>query len=52
MILADSILHTASMARWVSVDVTATHHTIFIPQVQARAGDRLSRQANSAHDLS
>jgi hypothetical protein len=35
MILADSILQTASMARCVSVAVTATDHTIFTPRVQA-----------------
>ena len=35
MMRADSILQTASMARWVSVDVTATHHTIFNRLVQA-----------------
>src|SRR5580704_3416867 len=34
MILADSILQTASIARWVSVAVTVTHHTIFNPPVQ------------------
>src|SRR5260370_35622669 len=39
MILADSILQTASMALCVSVAVTATHHTIFKPLVQARARD-------------
>jgi hypothetical protein len=37
MILADSILHTASMALCVLVAVTATHHTIFNPLVQAPA---------------
>ena len=36
MILADSILQTASMARCVSVAVTATHHTIFDSPAQAR----------------
>jgi len=35
--LADSILQTASMARCVSVAVTATHHIIFNRPVQARA---------------
>ncbi len=35
MILADSILQTASIARWVSVAVTATDHIIFAPSVQA-----------------
>jgi hypothetical protein len=35
MILADSILQTASMARWVGVDVTASHHTIFKSFAQA-----------------
>jgi hypothetical protein len=35
MILADSILQTASMARWVRVDVTVTHHTIFKSLAQA-----------------
>src|SRR5712691_3390530 len=34
MILADSILQIASIARCVSVAVTATHHTIFNPPVQ------------------
>jgi len=34
---ADSILHTASIARWVSVAVTATHHTIFKSFAQADA---------------
>lgn len=29
MILADSMRQTASMARWVVVDVTASHHTTF-----------------------
>src|SRR5216683_1517513 len=38
MILADSILQTASMARWVSVDVTATHHIIFNSPAQYRSG--------------
>ena len=36
MILADSILQTASMALCVLVAVTATHHTIFNPLAQAR----------------
>jgi len=36
MILADSILQTASMALCVSVAVMATHHTIFNPLVQAQ----------------
>ena len=40
MSLADSILQTASMARWVSAAVTATDHTIFNPSVQ-RPGARL-----------
>src|SRR5260370_3747441 len=40
MSLADSILQTASIARWVSVAVTATDHTIFNPSVQ-RPGARL-----------
>ena len=31
----DSIRQTASIARWVSVAVTATDHTIFNPSVQA-----------------
>lgn len=31
---ADSILHTASMARCVSVAVTATDHTMFRPSAQ------------------
>src|SRR6267154_1613103 len=29
MMRADSMRQTASMARWVSVEITATHHTIF-----------------------
>ena len=37
MILADSILQTASMALCELVAVTTTHHTIFNPLVQARA---------------
>jgi hypothetical protein len=42
MILADSILQTASMALCVSVAVTATHHIIFNPLVQARErGDHM-----------
>jgi hypothetical protein len=35
MILADSILQTASMAECVRVDVTATHHTTFKSFAQA-----------------
>jgi hypothetical protein len=31
---ADSILQTASIARWVSVAATATDHTIFNPSPQ------------------
>jgi hypothetical protein len=38
MILADSIRQTASMALCVLVAVTATHHTIFNPLVQAWPG--------------
>src|SRR5215831_1494040 len=34
MILGDSIFQTASMVRWVSVDIP-THHTMFDPQPQA-----------------
>src|ERR1700730_11906900 len=37
MILADSILQTASIARCVSVAATATDHTIFTPSVQTEA---------------
>ena len=37
MSFADSILQTASMARWVSVAVMATDQTIFDPPVQATA---------------
>src|SRR6476620_10561598 len=37
MSLGDSILQTASMARWVSVAVTTTDHTIFDPPVQVEA---------------
>jgi hypothetical protein len=36
MSLGDSILQTASIARWVSVAVTATDHTIFGPAAQGR----------------
>jgi hypothetical protein len=36
MILADSILQTASMVLCMSVAVTATNHTIFNAVVQAR----------------
>ena len=43
MILADSILQTASMARCVSVTVTATDHTTFDPPVQAGATKPLLR---------
>src|SRR2546425_4481148 len=43
MILADSILQTASMARCVSVTVTATHHTIFNPSAQVEAPRLLLR---------
>jgi len=43
MILADSILQTASMALCVSVAVMATHHTIFNPVVQARDAGILLR---------
>jgi hypothetical protein len=44
MILADSIRQTASMVRWISVRVTATHHTIFDPlaQVRIRSGYRFA----------
>src|SRR2546426_5626495 len=41
MSLADSILQTASIARCVSVAVTATDQTIFIPPVQDRDTPRL-----------
>src|SRR5437016_3600446 len=37
MSLADSILQTASIARWVSEAVMTTDHTIFDPPVQAQA---------------
>jgi len=30
MMRADSMRQTASMARWVSVEVTDTHHTTFL----------------------
>jgi hypothetical protein len=40
MILADSILQTASMARCVSVAVTASDQNIFDPQVQGRGARR------------
>src|SRR5437667_1138492 len=43
MSLADSILQTASMARCVSVTVTATHHTIFNPSAQVEAPRLLLR---------
>jgi hypothetical protein len=35
MMRADSIRQTASMALWVAVEVTATHHTIFKTFAQA-----------------
>src|SRR5512143_2626806 len=38
---ADSILQTASIARWVSEAVTASDHTIFNPSVEDRAKPRL-----------
>jgi len=39
MMRADSMRQTASMALWVAVEVTATHHTIFKSFAQAdRAG--------------
>src|ERR1700677_2811398 len=44
MILGDSILQTASIACWVSpAMVTANHHTIFNPTVQAKG---LSQRAS------
>ena len=52
MIRADSILQTASIARCVWVAVTATHHTIFNPPVQAgrvaTASSRPSVRASAA----
>src|SRR6266487_5406277 len=41
MSLGASILQTASIARWVSVAVTATDHTIFPPRLQDRGAPRL-----------
>jgi len=38
MSLGDSILQTASMARWVSEDVTAFDYSTVVPPVQAEAG--------------
>ena len=38
MSLADSILQTASIARWVSDTVTVSNHTIFLRQCKAEAG--------------
>src|SRR6267154_4376489 len=38
MMRADSMRQTASMARWVSVEVTDTHHTIFKTFVQGGWG--------------
>src|SRR3989442_1312045 len=43
MTLADSIRQTASMARWVSVAVTATNHTIFDPRGKPRHIRRAGR---------
>src|SRR5579871_784267 len=43
MSLTDSILQTASMARWVSVAVTATDQTIFALSVQVRTLMQLLR---------
>ena len=40
MMWADSMRQTASMALWVAVEVTATHHTIFKSFVQANRGSR------------
>jgi hypothetical protein len=39
MSLGDSILQTASIARWISVAGTATDHTIFDSEAQAGSGD-------------
>src|SRR5215470_5294507 len=47
MILADSIRQTASMARWVGVDMTAAHHTTFPLGAQATIGNRNSAPAGS-----
>jgi hypothetical protein len=45
MILGDSIRQTASIARCVSVDVTATHHTTFAFVAQAnRAASEMRRE--------
>jgi len=52
MILADSILQTASMALCVLVAVTATHHTIFNPLVQAGARGDYLMAAIDARDCS
>src|SRR5229473_639844 len=54
MILADSIRQTASMARCVRVDVTATHHTIFKSFAQAdraRAANALARRGGWWEDV-
>jgi hypothetical protein len=51
MILADSILQTASMALCVLVAVTATHHTIFnLPAQAGRAAAISSRPYVRAED--
>ena len=52
MILGDSILQTASIVRWVSAGVTATHHIIFNPLVQVRARGDYLMAAIDARDRS
>ena len=52
MILADSIRQTASMALCGWVAVTATHHTIFNPLVQARARRSYFFAANRTRECS
>src|SRR5438034_5839479 len=49
MSLGDSIRQTASMARWVSVAVTATDHTIFDLLAQPRYVCRLREVFRAEH---
>jgi hypothetical protein len=51
MSLADSILQTASIARWIWVAAMATHHIIFNPPVQGqgRTATKVSRRSEPAY---
>jgi len=48
MILGDSILQTASIARCVSVAITATDHIIFNPEAQAEQRQKPRLRARAA----